>query len=274
NGVEALEAIDKFHPDLVITDVDMPHINGIQLIKQMSDRKYKCKSLLLTVYKDFQYIKTAMDYGTSGYLLKPVDEDELIESLIKVRKELDGNKLLSEAFDIVKEKFLCSLIEDSVDYEEIGTDKSNLGITFSENDAFAVMVVEIDNIFDINPGEIDIEGVSRAIISDIDYIVNMTFSSCTFRDNMDRICVLLWHADKSILESKTFNVAEEFRIFTGKKSGLILTVGMSSVLRGSENLKYLYDEAVRILESAFLLGKNKVIRHAEGFYPANMTDMR
>jgi two-component system response regulator YesN len=90
DGAEALEKMDSVNPDLVITDVDMPRLNGIQLIRRIADGNYGCKTLLLTVYKDFQYIKSAMNCGAMGYLLKPVDEGELAESLLRVKRELDA----------------------------------------------------------------------------------------------------------------------------------------------------------------------------------------
>lgn len=273
NGVKALEMIDKLRPDLVISDVDMPYLNGIQLVGRIAERKYDCKTLLLTVYKDFQYIKSAMDHGAMGYLLKPVDEDELVESLVRVRKELDGSRLLSEAFHIIKERFLRSLVESRDNYEASGADKSDMGITFSEGDSFAVMLVEIDNVFDINPGENDIEGVYQTVCSIIDNTVNIFFSGCSFRDSMERICVLLWHADKSKLEPEISGIAEEFRSIAFKRTGLVITVGMSRVLAGSGNLKILYDEAVRTLETAFLMGKNRVICHTEAHNYGTASDM-
>jgi two-component system response regulator YesN len=97
DGAEALIKIDSLRPDLVITDVDMPGLNGIQLLKRVAQGNYACRTLLLTVYKDFQYIKSAMDCGAMGYLLKPVDETELADSLLRVKKELDEDRLLAAA---------------------------------------------------------------------------------------------------------------------------------------------------------------------------------
>jgi len=94
DGAEALNKIDSLRPDLVITDVDMPCLNGLQLIRRIADGNYGCKTLLLTIYKDFQYVKSAMDCGAMGYLLKPVDENELADSLLRVKKELDGERLI------------------------------------------------------------------------------------------------------------------------------------------------------------------------------------
>ena len=273
DGAKAMDIVDRLRPDLVIADVDMPYLNGIQLIRRIAEEGYGCKTLLLTVYKDFQYIKSAMDYGAMGYLLKPVDEGELAESLMKVRKKLDGNKIFSEAFQLYKERLLRSFLEGREEFEEEGVNKAELGITFSENDAFAVMVAEIDDVFDINPGEVDIEGVYRTISGVIDNIVNRTLSGCSFRDNMERICVLLWYADKSKLESEAFDIAEELRSAAGEKTGLSITLGMSPVKKGSGNLKYLYGEAVRAVETAFLLGKGRVIRNTECIRPGNAAGM-
>ncbi len=87
NGMEAYDIICDEYPDVVITDIRMPILNGLDLIDRSIKSDSKITFILLSGYNDFEYAKQAMKYGVRYYLLKPTDKNELIESLVSVRKE-------------------------------------------------------------------------------------------------------------------------------------------------------------------------------------------
>ncbi|MET3545560.1 two-component system response regulator YesN [Paenibacillus favisporus] len=82
DGDDALQLIQSLNPDLVITDVRMPVIDGLELIKQVQGGALQPKFIIISGYADFQYAKTAIQYGVCNYLTKPLDEGEL-ESAVK-----------------------------------------------------------------------------------------------------------------------------------------------------------------------------------------------
>ena len=87
NGMEAYDIICDEYPDVVITDIRMPILNGLDLIDRSIKSDSKITFILLSGYNDFEYAKQAMKYGVRYYLLKPTDKNELIDSLVSVRKE-------------------------------------------------------------------------------------------------------------------------------------------------------------------------------------------
>ena len=78
NGQEGLEKILECRPDVVIADICMPFLDGIEMIKKASETVH-FKSILLTSYADFEYARRAIDARVCEYMLKPVDEDELAD---------------------------------------------------------------------------------------------------------------------------------------------------------------------------------------------------
>lgn len=90
NGIEALDKAARIAPDLLIADIRMPEMNGLELVKALRERGADLHVLILSGYADFEYAKQAMTMRIDGYLLKPVDEDELIDYLRGLRKELDA----------------------------------------------------------------------------------------------------------------------------------------------------------------------------------------
>ncbi|MFV0400843.1 MAG: response regulator, partial [Oscillospiraceae bacterium] len=77
NGLDALELLSSIPIDLVITDLEMPGISGLELVKQAREHSYTGSFIILTAHADFELARQAMRYQVSDYLLKPVDKQEL-----------------------------------------------------------------------------------------------------------------------------------------------------------------------------------------------------
>lgn len=92
NGQEALELLKTTDVDVIITDMRMPIMNGIELAKICHQEFPKIKVIVLSGYSDFEYVRGSMKEGVKDYLLKPVAPDELIEVLRKIRKEVEDEK--------------------------------------------------------------------------------------------------------------------------------------------------------------------------------------
>lgn len=88
DGDDGLAKILSMKPDIVVADVKMPGMTGIKMIEAAKNSGYEGKCLILSGYSDFTYAKEAMSLGVKGFILKPVDEDELIAALKDVRDEI------------------------------------------------------------------------------------------------------------------------------------------------------------------------------------------
>ncbi|MBD0384251.1 response regulator transcription factor [Paenibacillus sedimenti] len=88
NGREALSKYDELAPHLIIIDIRMPVMDGLQVIEQIRATDTSCRFLILTGYADFEYAKRAILGRVDGYILKPVDEEEMIAELVRVHKHL------------------------------------------------------------------------------------------------------------------------------------------------------------------------------------------
>ena len=111
NGVEALNLIKQLTPDLVIVDIRMPVLDGLELILQVNEQgEHQPVFIILSGYPDFSYAQQAFRYNVSDYILKPVNEQELASTLKRIAVTLNQRQLLS----MTREKPLVEMIVESL----------------------------------------------------------------------------------------------------------------------------------------------------------------
>jgi YesN/AraC family two-component response regulator len=93
NGVEALAAVREHHPDILLSDIRMPVMDGMELLAEVREFSEECEILMLTGYQEFEYARTALQYKVRDYILKPIDYDKLGETVEKLAGDIRARKL-------------------------------------------------------------------------------------------------------------------------------------------------------------------------------------
>ena len=125
NGVKALELSEKVQPDVVITDIKMPYMNGLELARYMKQENPGVRILILTGFDEFEYAKEAVHLEIDEYILKPVNADELSECLSRLKSVLDKERdeklnvikleqYYADSLPALRVNFFCSLIEGRI----------------------------------------------------------------------------------------------------------------------------------------------------------------
>jgi len=92
NGAECLDIVRKYRPDLLLTDIKMPVMNGLELIKQLHAQAPEIKVIILSGYQDFDFARTAIQHGAIDYLLKPITPNSLQATLNRIMPLLDNDR--------------------------------------------------------------------------------------------------------------------------------------------------------------------------------------
>ena len=108
NGKEAFEALEEYLPDIVITDVRMPIMDGLDLLKKIQASYPHICVIIISGFEEFDYVKTAMDYGAYGYVLKPLNPDELLTVIKKAAASITDKRKLKEL--IITEKSILNSV--------------------------------------------------------------------------------------------------------------------------------------------------------------------
>lgn len=159
SAMEALTLLEQFSIDVVITDIQMPGMSGLQLIAEIHRRWPKTKCILLSGYSDFNYAKEAIQYQTQDYLLKPVTEADLLNTLQRVidklKKEWEevvSNQRLTytlrENLPLLRGNLLHDLLQGRRMSPEALHDKMRmLELTDYIGFQFAIMMIRLEEYF-------------------------------------------------------------------------------------------------------------------------------
>ena len=90
NGEEGLAAARQYAPELIITDVRMPRMDGIEMMQRLREEGCTAHVIVLTAYNEFDYARSALRFGAADYLLKPFRDQELVAAILRVRQSQDG----------------------------------------------------------------------------------------------------------------------------------------------------------------------------------------
>lgn len=88
DGRDGLEKLMEIQPDVVLVDIKMPGLSGIELIQEARNRGFEGYFVILTGYSEFEFAQSAIRLGVKEYLLKPIDEDELLEIMRNLLREI------------------------------------------------------------------------------------------------------------------------------------------------------------------------------------------
>lgn len=155
NGREAVDRHRVLSPDLIVIDIRMPGMDGLQAIREIRKTDGDCQFLILSGYADFDYAKQAIEMNVSGYVLKPIDEEKLEEELLRIRSGLDRlsdrGKLPGLRADALREELILKLIAaDPADAPELKSALKPL-ISFAGK-CMQILLVEAEDGSDAGPG--------------------------------------------------------------------------------------------------------------------------
>lgn len=132
NGEEALARILALNPSLVLLDVKMPKMHGTEVIRRAREAGFQGKCIILSGYSDFKYAQEAIKSGVRFYLTKPIDEDELYQTVSEIKQELAEEKQHSTHFTEFQNK------AKGVVLQELLTDTLNTPLSDQDLDHFCL----------------------------------------------------------------------------------------------------------------------------------------
>lgn len=140
NGEDGLKEILSMDIDLVLTDIMMPKMTGLELIDNLIKLNYHTNFIVLSAFQEFEYAKKAISMGAENYILKPIDSEELEKSIINIKNKLKENESRSKDKEVVDNNLLLKIITEK-DNENINYIKEKIKHT----NEYRVGIIELKN---------------------------------------------------------------------------------------------------------------------------------
>lgn len=271
NGIEGYEKYIELKPDIIITDVRMKRATGLELIEKLKNTEgFDSEIVIISAYDDFEYVKKAMENSVSAYILKPIQETELISAMLRLKseqKEKRERKNLMEnmvqQLPVIKNTFLKGLFEGKYnDIDEIA-DKCGLYEIHIPSEEYTVVCLKLDNMMSIaeNTKQLQ-EDLEETLAYCSDLPNSLDFESCEI-SNCYMAMLLFYHDDNyKLLQSSVSpltdflsTIKEQFETATGRT----ISIGYSMGHRGIEEINIAYEEAKRALAHKSFVGSNSII---------------
>lgn len=254
NGAEALEKYNDAKPDIIITDIRMSAKDGLQLIAALREGKSDAEIIVLSGYDDFSYAKQAMEAGVFSYLLKPVNLDELANTLKSLKEKIDQKRKTGTALSALRAEELIMKLANGSGGEEMLCANEDFFSKLPKN--FITAVIAVDNKSALGDRLIKVSHILRGCTDDLlaeseNFIVRCMLEQTKY---MLTIFTQNVHSYDDAMHS-----LEKFLADFREKSGATATIGISGICRNLKMISKAYDQAEQALRHKAIAGNNRII---------------
>ncbi|WP_261305198.1 response regulator [Paenibacillus andongensis] len=271
NGQQVLLALEELQPDVVLTDINMPLVDGLEVSRYLFEHYPRTKIIILTGFDEFEYAQQALKLKVHDYILKPNTAEELSHILSKVKADLDDenrkvedlSKLkqqLRESLPLVRERFLNQLVtgelresnlEDKLAYLEIGLSGSH----------YVVGVIDVDDHGELQRfyPESESELLYFAVCNISGEIIARKANGIVFQNNNEKTIVILFGENKETLHCEAVRIFEEINLSVKEYLKFTVSIGVGDLCASLKKIHHSYKRALSALDYRFFLGKNRII---------------
>jgi two-component system response regulator YesN len=274
NGIEALEFMETLQPDIIISDIEMPLMDGIELVRTVRQLYPQIKIIFSSLYNEFDYAKDAMYLGSYGYLLKPVDSKELFDCVNKVTDKIASDLKFKDDYDSISrqlqdnkpyliENLLTNLIYGTIGDVRSVLEKATLLDLEMNGSYFVASLIEIDG-FALSTRGMNIEEkhyFQMTVLSRVREILATQRNQLSVSLHNSHIAVIFYFPQSDSVDAwlKQIHSALNHVSSAFLKSDISLSITVSGYSKDILGLKFLYEQCLYILKYKYLLGKGKVM---------------
>lgn len=259
NGKEAYEMVLKDAPDIIISDIRMPVLNGLELVRKVNDFNDRIKFIIMSAYEDTDYLREAMKLGCCDYIIKPIDEYELEETLRSVIKKIQGENekelAITRSAKQLDNMNLYHYMKTGRGWKKKTTTEQN---NWLNQEPYCVFMIRINN-----------ESINDYINSSQMEWLRMGYISGIMQEAVRNISekhlLFDFEEDTWIAAVNQSSVADKVRTADNivkrleQETGFPVRVCFSQTGHGLEELPKLYEEAASLGKYSFYVGEERIL---------------
>ncbi|UHA72808.1 helix-turn-helix domain-containing protein [Paenibacillus sp. 481] len=280
NGFSACEVIEQQHIDILVTDVNMPNMSGLELARHALDKRSETRIIFVSGYQDFHYVKQALSLNACSYVLKPMDDQELIDSLQRVTKELDETKrrqaadaAYQQAIPMARNELLVRLLDgdststlnDESGFWELAHSYGFQSLQWP----IRVAVLEADDVaWKLDAKQ---ESARQELFQSFSAEV---LTACLEQDIL-HVCKLSRQRYALLVSDEKAEAVLRFMLHRIKERlSFTLTIGLGLAVQQLNELSLSYQQATEALDCKMFFGKGKLIAYEQMQRAPEMEDAR
>lgn len=273
DGYEALELVESLKPDVLLTDIRMPRMDGLQLIRIAKERFPKLLVIVLSGFDEFTYLQQSLRHGVRDYLMKPVEREELFKTLDKLEGELAKSHSAPELYAAepadarmirqhVSEHLVAGLLKGYVNESDLAL-LGRIGVTFREP-YFACMIIKLDK------DALDQERYEKAdpslfqlyIQQIVQELLDQRAKGFSFILSETEVVALVNLASPAETTDPLTELSETIRRRMISLSRLTVTIGLGRIVDGFKEIPQSFQEAKIAQLHRLIVGGDRVISYA------------
>ncbi len=282
NGQEALALAQEHEPDIVLSDITMPFMNGLELAEELADQHPDTAVVLITGNSEFEYARKAVKLGVADYIVKPFEKEELLVTLLSLQDNINRALEQEEERDRLaadrKDQFFRRLIytRDNLNLSDQEA-QSILGEDY-EGKQYLISTLEIDADMKRPESSEAAMNWKASVGTMFKGTLDMGEDHHVFTDYEGRVVSLLQMDPPG--EALNIEELDDFIHLVRDRLGFDMSVGVGTLKQGVESIRQSYLESINALSNRYKLGANKAIPYDRissesktfGFYSAEVNE--
>ena len=276
NGQQAAEFVKNHPVDIVLTDICMPYMDGMELAHFLHDNYPDIVIVIFSGFGEFEYAKKAIQYNVSEYMLKPITAMELrkvienmklqVDKKRKEKKRLEHLTKTSEDYRknalIIRSKAIEALVNCTRDIHKSLEELKEMDIHL-DSQSYRVAVFDMDLYSDLY--QVDMEKrqesalMAFVLFNVSDEIVTRENAGIAYQEGNNRVCVLFCGSRSREFGQKTKSICREIQVKVKEVIGIEVSIGIGSWVRTPEELCLSHSLAQKALQCRYLMGGNLLI---------------
>ncbi len=266
NGVQALELAEKWQPDIIITDIKMPGMDGIALIRELKRRKCPAKILVLSSYDDFDLVKQAIKLGADDYLLKlNLEPQELIAALDESARTLelhDKEEFVSDRHTqrLLRQHFLKDIVSNFyISEEQLRRSMQEMGV-FLDGENVVCLILKAGELYRFeDASEEQCHTLCFSVINIAEEIMSDQFQAYCFVGKTGEFYILACPKSDPLDRKLVRHTAQRLRGLLMEYLNISCTIGIGIGACGIEGIRTALQQASDAIHFRFYLSSGGIV---------------
>lgn len=269
NGVKALELVEEFNPDVVMTDIKMPYMDGLELSRNLNKSHPSTRILIFTGFDEFEYAKEAVRLEIDEYILKPVNSSELTEIMVRLKETLDKERgeirsiealrhHYEESLPFIHANFFSALLQGRISESDIPQYIKDYEIVF-ERPFLCALVIHTSTTH--VPEGVNSRQLAASVVKLAMEKLGEKWQARQFSYLDDY--VLIAQLQKETKVSELTDDFERFSAVAKRLLGATVTVGIGEVCDNISSLAHSYEGALTAVSYRAIYGSSCAINISE-----------